>query len=74
MHGDASVTHIRQVAALLGYGNFRGGYKGIIKNDNLGRGRSRSRERQYLGNFRRNERKSSRSRSGLRASTNRDRI
>ena len=45
------------------------------RNDNFGRGRSRSRDRQYLGNFRRNDRSiSSRSRSGSRVSTNRDRI
>ena len=45
-----------------------------IEEDFSGRGRSKSRERQYLGNFRRNERSSSRSRSGSRASTNRNRI
>ena len=35
---------------------------------------NRSRERQYSGSFRRNDRNSSRLRSGSRASTNRDRI
>ena len=55
--------------------NFKGGYRGNCRNDNFGRGRSSSRERQYSGNFRQNDRSSSnRSRSGLRASTNGDRI
>ena len=54
--------------------NFRGGYRGNFRNDILGRGRSRSREIQYAGSFRRNEECSSRSRSGLRVSTNRYRI
>ena len=55
--------------------SFRGGYRKNYRNDNFERGTSRSRERQYSGNFRRNDRSSSsRSRSGLRASTNRDRI
>ena len=55
--------------------NFRGGYRVNYRNDNFGRGRSRSREGQYSGNFRRNDRSSSsRSWSGLRARTNRDRI
>ena len=64
-------------------GNFRGmqnyrgqrlrdGYRCNFKIDNFGRGRSR--EGQYSGNFRRNEKSNSRSRSGLRVSTNRDRI
>ena len=35
--------------------NFRGGDRGSFRNDIFGRGRSRPRERQYLGNFRRNE-------------------
>ena len=49
--------------------------EGIIKENNFGRGRSRSRDSQYSGNFSRNDRSSSsRSRSGLRNSTNRDRI
>ena len=54
--------------------NFRGGYRGNFRDDNLGRGRRRSRERQYSDNFKRNERSSSRSRSDSRVSTNRDRI
>ena len=55
--------------------NFTGGYRSNNRNENFGRGRSRSREIQYSGNFSRNDRNStSRSRSGLRASTNRDRI
>ena len=55
--------------------NFRGGYRGNYTNDDFGRGRSRSRERQYSSNFRRNDQSSSStSRSGLRASPNRDRI
>ena len=54
--------------------NFRGGYRRNYRNDNFERGRSRSRERQYLGNFSRNDRSSSRSRWRLRASLNRDRI
>ena len=51
--------------------NFGGGYRGSFRNDNFGRGRSRSRESQYSGNFRRNEQSSSRSRSGSRTCTNR---
>ena len=55
--------------------NYRGGYRANCKNDNFGRGRSRSRERQCSGNFKRNYKSSnSRSRSGLRTSTNRGRI
>ena len=55
--------------------NFRGGYRRSYTNDNFGRGGSRSRERQYSGNFRRNDRcSSSRLRSDSRASTNKDRI
>ena len=56
--------------------NFRGGYRRNYRNDNYERGRSRSRERQFSDNVRRNNRNgSSRSRSGLhRASTNRGRI
>ena len=55
--------------------NFKGGYIGNYRNDNFGIGRSRSRERQFSGSVRRNDRSSSiRSRSGLRARTNRDRI
>ena len=53
--------------------NFRGGYRNNNnRNDNFGR--SRSRDRQYAGNFSRNDRSSSQSRSVLRASTNRDRV
>ena len=51
---------------------FRGGCRRNYRNDNFGRGRSRSRDRQYSDNIRRNYR--SRSQSVLRASTNRDRI
>ena len=55
--------------------NFRGGYQGNYRNEYFGRGRCRSRERLYSGNFRRNDRSSSiRFSTGLRASTNRDRI
>ena len=54
--------------------NFRGRYRGNIRNDNFGRGRCRSRERQYSGNFRRSDRSSSRSKSGSRVSINRDGI
>ena len=51
--------------------NYRGGYRRNYKNDNFGRGRSKSRDRQYSGNFSKNDRiSSSRSRSGSRASTN----
>ena len=47
----------------------------IIEMTTLEEGRSRSREKQYLGNFRRNDRSSSsRSRSGLRTTGNKDRI
>ena len=46
----------------------------IYRNDNFGRGNSRSRDRQYSDNIRRNKRGSSRSQSGSRTSTNRDRI
>ena len=53
---------------------FRGGYKGSFSYHNFGRGTSRSRERQSSGHFRRNDRSSSRSRSGSRVSTNIDRI
>ena len=53
--------------------NFRGGYRRNYGNDNFVKGSRRSRERQYTGNFRRNDR-SSRSRSGLRASTNKNMI
>ena len=53
---------------------FRGGYRRNYRNDNFGRGRSRSREIPYSGNFNRNDRSNSRSRSNLRASINRDRI
>ena len=51
-----------------------GGYGSHYRNDNSGRGRNRSRDRKYLDNIRRNDKSSNRSRSGLRASTNRDRI
>ena len=39
--------------------NFRGGYRNNYRNDSFGRGRSSSRDRQYSGNFRRNDRSSS---------------
>ena len=52
--------------------NLQGGYRGNFRNDNFGRDRSRSRERQYSDNFRRNERSNIRSRSGSRTSTNRE--
>ena len=48
--------------------------KGIIQNNNFGRGRSKSRDRQYSDNIRWNDKSSSRSRSGSRTSTNSDRI
>ena len=52
--------------------NFRGRYRGNYRNNNFGRGRNRCRERQYSGNFRRNDRSSSsRFRLGSRAITNR---
>ena len=55
--------------------NFRDGYRRNYINDNFGRGRSTSRDRQYSGNFSRNDiSSSSRSRSGSRASTNSDTI
>ena len=55
--------------------NNRGGYRGNYRNENYERGRRRSRERQYQGNIRRDDRSSnSRSRLGSEASTNRDRI
>ena len=54
---------------------YRGGYRGNYRNEIYERGRSRSKERQYQSNFRRNDiSSSSRSRSGSRVSTNRDRI
>ena len=53
--------------------NFRGAYRGIYRNDNLARGRSRSQERQSSDNLTMNDRSSgSRSRSVSRASTNRE--
>ena len=58
--------------------NFRGRYRKNYRNNNFGRCRSSSRERQYLGNFSRNDRSNgssgSRSRSGSRVGTNRNRI
>ena len=55
--------------------NNRGGCRGNYRNENYERGGCRSRERQYQGSIRQNDRSSSsRSRSGTRASTNRDRI
>ena len=55
--------------------NNRGRYRGNYRNENYERGRSRSRESQYQGNIRGNDKcSSSRSRSGSRVSTNRDRI
>ena len=42
--------------------NFRGRYRGSFRNNNFDKGRSRSRETQFSGNFRRNDRGSSRSR------------
>ena len=47
---------------------------GNYRDNNYGRGRSKSRERHYTGNFRRDDRSSSTSRSSSRVSTNRDRI
>ena len=53
----------------------RGVYRVNYRNENYERGRSRYTERQYSGNIRRNNISSStRSRSGSRVSTNRDRI
>ena len=55
--------------------NYIGGYRENYRTENHDRGRSRYRERYYQVNIRRNNRcSSSRSRSGLRARTNRDRI
>ena len=54
--------------------NFRGGYRGNHRKEDFGRGRSICRERLYSNNFRRNDQSSSRSRSGLRASTNTDQM
>ena len=71
--GDFRIGNFRGTQNYRGK-NFRGGYSGSFRNDNFQRGSSRSRERQYSVNFRRNDRNSSRSRSSLRASTNRDRI
>ena len=54
---------------------YSGGYRKDYRNDNYERGRSRSQERQFSDNARRNDRSSnSRFRSGSRASTNRYRI
>ena len=54
--------------------NYRDGYRRNYRSDNYERGRSKSREKQFSDNARRNDRSSSsRSRSGSRAST-RDRI
>ena len=51
------------------------GIRENYRNENYERGRSRSRERQYQGNIRRNGRtSSSTSRLGSKASTNRDRL
>ena len=44
--------------------NFRGGYRRNYRNNNFGRDKSRSRDGQCLDNIRRNDRSSSRSRSG----------
>ena len=55
--------------------NFSGGYIRNNRNDNFGRGKSRSRDRQYSDTFIRNDRSSiSRARLCLRICTNRDRI
>ena len=55
--------------------NHRDGYRRNYRSDNYEGGRSRSRDRQFSDNVRRNDRSSSsRSRSGSRACTNRDRI
>ena len=71
--GDFRKGNIRGMQNFRGQ-NFRSGCRGNFRSNNFGRGISRFRDRQYTGNFRRNERSSSRSRSGLRESTNRDRI
>ena len=34
--------------------NFRGGYRDNLRNDKFGRGRGRSRERQFSGSYKRN--------------------
>ena len=55
--------------------NNRGGDRENYRNENYESGRSRSEERQYQGSTRRNDKSnSSRSRSGSRVSTNRDRV
>ena len=54
--------------------NYRGGYRRNYGNDNYERGSRKSSDRHYSDNTRRNDRSSSRSTSGSRASTNRDRI
>ena len=71
--GDFRKGNFRRMLNYRGQ-NFRGGYRGNFRNDNFGKGRCRSTERKYSINFRRNYRSSSRSKSGSRASTNRDRI
>ena len=55
--------------------NNRGGYRGNCRNENYERGRISFTERTYSCDMRRNDRSSSsRSRPGLRLSTNRDRV
>ena len=53
---DFGKGNFREIQNHRGH-NFRGGYSGNLRNDNFGRGRSRFRERQYSGNFRRNDRR-----------------
>ena len=76
---DNYITHIRQVAILLGYEEPQvlEGFKNTLPSRlywvlfPVDRGRRKSREREFLGTFRRNDRSSSRPRLGSRASTNR---
>ena len=71
IRGDSWKVNFRGMQKYSGQ-NFRGGYRGNLRNNSFGRDRNRSRDRQDLGNFKRNERSSSRLRSGWEASTNRD--
>ena len=69
--GDFRSGNFRETQNYRGQ-TFRGGYRGSLRNSNFDRGRFR--ERQHSGNFRRNDRSSSRSRLDSRTGTNRDGI
>ena len=73
IEGDFRRGNFRRMQSYRGQ-KFRGAYRGNYQNEDFGRGRSRSRERQYSRNFRRYDQSSIRSRSGSRASTDRGQI